>query len=104
SNGGNITFPGSVRDPLSTLGSLIKLVSLRSVPARPGRPGKPGLFELWCERSGQKAAYRDDYTLADVLSTLPAWTTTPASEDRAMLTISTTDHAVLKAGFEALWP
>jgi phosphomannomutase len=98
SNGGNITFPGSVRDPLSTLGSLLKLLCLRSVP------GKPGLFELWCDRSGQKAAYRPDYTLADVITTLPAWTTTPASEDRAMLKITKTDHAALKAAFEALWP
>lgn len=98
SNGGNITHPGSVRDPLSTLGSLVKLVSLRSLP------GRPGLFELWCHRSGQPQAYRDDYTLADVLASLPGWTTTGASEDRAMLKITTTDHAVLKASFEARWP
>ena len=104
SNGGNITHPGSVRDPLSTLGSLIKLVSLRSVPSRAGRPGKPGLFELWCDRSGQPSAYKDDYTLADVLASIPAWTTTPASEARAMLRITTTDHGALKARFEALWP
>jgi phosphomannomutase len=98
SNGGNITFPGSVRDPLSTLGSLVKLLCLRSVP------GKPGLFELWCQRSGQTAAYRPDYSLADVIATLPAWTTTPASDDRAMLKITTTDHGALKAAFEAKWP
>ena len=97
SNGGNITFPGSVRDPLSTLGSLVKLLCLRSVP------GKPGLFELWCSRSHQEAAYRSAYGLADILATLPPWTTTPASEDRAMLKIRTTDHAVLKAAFEAHW-
>lgn len=104
SNGGNITHPGSVRDPLSTLGSLIKLLCLKSVPSRPGRPGRAGLFELWCERSGQSEAYRSGFTLADVLATLPAWTTTPTSEDRAMLKIATTDHARLKAAFEALWP
>ena len=98
SNGGNITFPGSVRDPLSTLGSLIKLVSLRSVPDR------PGLFELWCRRSGQLAAFCDDYTLADVVATLPPWTTTGTGEDRAMLKIATTDHGALKAAFEARWP
>jgi len=98
SNGGNITFPGSVRDPLSTLGSLLKLTCLRSVE------GKPGLFELWCQKSGQTAAYRPDYTLADVIRTLPAWTTTPASEDRAMLKIRTTDHGALKASFELAWP
>jgi phosphoglucomutase len=98
SNGGNITYPGSVRDPLSTIGSLVKLLCLRSVA------GKPGLFELWCQKSGQPQAYRPDYTLSDVLATLPAWTTTGSSEPRAMLRITSTDHAALKARFEALWP
>ena len=97
SNGGNITFPGSVRDPLSTLGSLLKLLCLRSTP------GKPGLFELWCQRSNQMAAYQGNYTLADVIATLPAWTTTPSSEDRAMLKISNNDHGRLKAAFEHAW-
>ena len=97
SNGGNITFPGSVRDPLSTLGSLLKLLCLRSTP------DKAGLFELWCQRSGQKAAYRPDYGLADIIATLPAWTTTPSSEDRAMLKIRGTDHGALKAAFEQSW-
>jgi phosphomannomutase len=97
SNGGNITFPGSVRDPLSTLGSLLKLLCLRSAE------GKPGLFELWCERSGQPSVYRPDYDLADLLATLPAWTTTPTSEDRAMLKIRTLDHGALKASFETRW-
>jgi phosphoglucomutase len=98
SNGGNITFPGSVRDPLSTLGSLIKLVSLRS------RPGRPGLFELWCRRSGRPELYSADYTLADVVATLPRWTTTGTSEERAMLKITATDHGALKAAVEAAWP
>ena len=96
SNGGNITYPGSVRDPLSTLGSLVKLLCLRSVP------GQAGLFELWCRRSGQEHHYRQDFTLADVMATLPAWTTTPSSEVRAMLQIHR-DHATLKAAFETLW-
>ena len=102
SNGGNITHPGSVRDPLSTLGSLIKLLKLRS------RPGKPGLFELWCRASGQPEAYRDDATLADILATVPAWTTTSAYEDEAVLKITSTDHLALKAAIEAQfvadWP
>ena len=94
SNGGNITHPGCVRDPLSTLGGLIKLLCLDS-------PQKPGPFALWCRRSGQ--AYRAGFTMADVIATLPRWTTTPASEDRAVLKIQS-DHARLKARFEERWP
>lgn len=95
SNGGNITHPGSVRDPLSTLGGLVKLLCLDS-------PGQPGPFALWCRRSGHR--YRPDFTLADVVATLPQWTTTPTSEDRAVLKIRSLDHAALKARFEARWP
>jgi phosphomannomutase len=95
SNGGNITHPGCVRDPLSTLGSLIKLLCLDS-------PERPGPFALWCRHSGQ--TFRPGFTMADVIATLPAWTTTPASEDRAMLKISSTDHARLKTRFEERWP
>ncbi len=97
SNGGNITHPGSVRDPLSTLGSLLKLLCLRSTP------GKPGLFELWCQKSGQPEAYRPDFGVADILAALPRWTTTPTSDDRAILKVQTSDHGALKAKFEKLW-
>ncbi len=96
SNGGNITHPGSVRDPLSTLGSFIKLLCL-------GTAQKPGPFALWCQLSGSSVP-REGFTMADVVATLPAWTTTSASVDRAMLKITTTDHAVLKARFEQNWP
>lgn len=94
SNGGNITFPGSVRDPLSTLGSLLKLLSLRSTA------DKPGLFEIWCRRSGQAEKYQPDFTLADIMATLPAFITTSAYEDRAILKIRSQNHAQLKAAYE----
>ena len=91
-----------MRDPLSTLGSLIKLLQMKSVP------GTPGLFERWCLASGQPQAYRVEASLADILATLPAWTTTSADEPRAVLRIKTTDQARLKANFErefqADWP
>jgi phosphomannomutase len=102
SNGGNITYPGAVRDPMSTLGSLIKLLQLKSVA------GTPGLFERWCRASGQPEAYSGEATLADILATLPVWTTTSADEERAVLRIKSTDHARFKAAFErefqADWP
>ncbi len=97
SNGGNITWPAAVRDPLNTLGALFKLLLLRSVP------GKAGLFEIWCHLSGQSGLYREDFDLEDVIDSLPAFVTTSAFEDRAILRINTMDHALLKANYEAVF-
>lgn len=96
SNGGNITHPAAVRDPLNTIFALLKLLALRDDPAS----GKPGLFRLWCLRSGQEAAYRDDFTLSDVIATLPRWRTTSAFEPEAALRIRTADHAELKRRYQ----
>jgi phosphoglucomutase len=78
SNGGIITHPSAVRDPLQTLTALLKLLSLR--------PGE---------------------SVGDILASLPAYTTTGVTEERALLTIKSTDHAVLKRNFqkefEAWW-
>jgi len=87
---------------LNTVFSVLKLLLLR------GEGNRPGLFEIWCERSGQRSSFRDDFTLHDVLRTLPVFTTTGAYEDRAIMHISTEDHGVLKANYERLfeagWP
>lgn len=96
SNGGNITHPAAVRDPLNTVFALLKLLALRDDPVT----GKPGLFRLWCSRSGQDAAYRDDFTLSDVIATLPRWRTTSAFEPEAALRIRTEDHAALKRRYQ----
>ena len=98
SNGGNITYPAAVRDPLNTLGALLKLLTLRSDKDR------PGLFELWCKRSGQTALYREDFDMALVLESLPAYVTTSAYEKRALMQIRTTDQALLKARYEEIFP
>ena len=97
SNGGNITWPAAVRDPLNTLGALLKLLLLRSVP------GKAGLFEIWCHLSGQSDRYRDDFDLEDVIDSLPVFVTTSAFEDRAILKINTMDHALLKKNYELVF-
>ncbi len=89
SNGGNITYPSSVRDPLSTVFAVIKLMNI------------DGLYRTWCEKSGH--AYRDDFTLTDVLGTLPVYTTTGVSEPRAVLHIRTMDHALLKGRFQKIF-
>ncbi len=99
SNGGNITHPAAVRDPLNSIYALIKLLVLRDSVNADGTT-KKGLFHEWCSRSGQEANYKDDFTLTDVMATLPEYTTTGVSEPRAVLHIQTTDHAILKKAYQ----
>ena len=95
SNGGTITYPSSVRDPLNTVFAIIKLLMMR----------EDGLYEIWCKKAG--IAYNPDFTLTDVLENLPVYTTTGVSEPRAILKVKNTDHAALKKSFqkefEASW-
>lgn len=102
SNGGNITHPAAVRDPLNTVFALIKLLALRD-EMQPDGSVRPGLFHIWCMLSGQERAYRDDFTLADVIAAIPVYTTTGTSEARALLHIRTADHGVLKGRFQTLF-
>lgn len=94
SNGGNITYPSAVRDPVATIFAMVKLLSLRDT-----KYGE-GLFHIWCKKSGQENKYRDDFTLADVIETLPAYTTTGVSEDRAVLQVNMKDKGKLKENFK----
>lgn len=106
SNGGNITHPAAVRDPINTIFALVKLLAIQDTTQADGTV-KQGLFHRWCCKSGQEAAYKADFTLADIIATLPVYTTTGVSESRALLKIKTTDHGKLKARFqkefEASW-
>ena len=88
SNGGTITYPAAVRDPLNTIFAILKLLTIRG----------GGLYELWCKKSGHK--YKDDYTLTDILESLPKYTTTGVSEPRAVLKVPSLDHAELKRNFQ----
>lgn len=91
SNGGTITYPSSVRDPLNTVFAIIKLLILK----------EEGLYKTWCEKSGYK--YSDDFTLTDILESLPVYTTTGVSEKRALLHIETKDHSKLKKKFQKVF-
>ncbi len=91
SNGGTITYPSAVRDPLNTIFAIIKLLVMR----------ENGLFEMWCKKSGIK--YNPNYTLTDVLETLPKYTTTGVSEARAVLHVNNTNHAELKGKFQKIF-
>lgn len=79
SNGGNITHPAAVRDPLNTVFALIKLLKMEN------------------ENSSSKKS------LSEILESLPKYTTTGVSENRAILKIKTTDHGVLKGRFQKIF-
>ncbi len=102
SNGGNITHPAAVRDPINTLYALIKLLLLKDTVSPTGKPVL-GLFHLWCRLSCQEEKYKEDFTLSDIIETLPAYTTTGVSESRALLHIKETDQIALKKRFQRIF-
>lgn len=102
SNGGNITYPSSVRDPLASIFALIKLLTLRDFINKDGSITE-GLFHLWCKKSNQENKYKANFTLADILETLPAYTTTGVSEKRAILKVKTQDKGKLKLRFQKIF-
>ncbi|MGP1454409.1 MAG: phosphoglucomutase [Treponema sp.] len=97
SNGGNITYPAAVRDPLNTLFAILKLLLIHDTDS------KKCPFHLWCEKSQQKAAYRPHFTLSDIIHSLPQYRTTPTQEQRALLHIHTKDHAALKRAYQQVF-
>ena len=94
SNGGNITHPAAVRDPINTIISFLKLLKLK------GSEGSSGLFEIWCGINSIE--YNPDFTLDDILDTLPQFTTTDAYEPDAKMQIRSLSHGKLKAEYENL--
>jgi phosphoglucomutase len=97
SAGGNITHPSAVRDPIDTAAALIKLLAVRS------QGDRKGFFELWCDLSDQAEVYRPDFTLADIIATLPAFVTTGSYTPEALLKINTADHALLKDRYQEVF-
>ncbi|MDR1215101.1 MAG: phosphatidylglycerol lysyltransferase [Treponema sp.] len=93
--GGNITHPSRVRDPINTVFALLKLLVIR------GGSGKKGFFETWCELSGN--TYRADFTIADIIKTLPVWVSTSSYSEDALLRVKTGDHALLKDRYQTIF-
>ena len=89
SNGGTITHPAAVRDPINTLFAIIKLMTIRE------------LYSLWCKSTDIEE--KQNYTLTDILSSVPVYTTTGVSEPRAVLHIETKDHSLLKSRFQKIF-
>lgn len=85
SNGGNITHPARVRDPLNTLVSLVQLLR------------NPQVAELWyTARASDVPAH---YSIGDLIESLPPFITTGAFSPSALMKI-TTPHRLLKARYE----
>jgi phosphoglucomutase len=102
SNGGTIVHPEAVRDPLNTVFLLIQLLTIRDRKNDDGSV-KDGLFHLWCKKSGQPEKYKTNFTLSDIIKTLPVYTTTGVSEPEAMLRINSSDHGKLKSRFQQVF-
>jgi len=90
SNGGNITHPSRVRDPLSTVLALVKLLRLE------------GVLEQWAKRSEGTLA-KGCRSLGCILESLPWRFTTGQYEPRSLLPIASQDHDCLKTVYERLF-
>jgi phosphoglucomutase len=101
SSGGTIIHPSTVRDPIDTLGAIIKLLSIRSIENRYGE--KQGLFEIWCCLSSQKGLYRKDFSISDIISSLPAFVSTEIISCEAMLNVKILDHGLLKGRYQKIF-
>jgi len=103
SNGGNITHPSSVRDPLATVFALVKLLTIQNSRGGNGSGGgsdSGGLFDIW------KNAPRNSeqpLTLAAIIASLPRFYTTGASAPEAKLQVTISDHALLKERYQKIF-
>ncbi len=74
SNGGSITFPATVRDPLNTIGAIVRLLRMRKGEA-----------------------------LSGIIGTLPRFTTTETGDELAKMQIKTANHGTLKERYEKIF-
>jgi phosphoglucomutase len=97
SAGGTITHPSAVRDPVNTVLAIVKMLSICSAAEH------KGLFQIWCDLSGQAEKYSNNFTLADIIASLPPFVTTPAYSEDAVMRIKTKDHAALKERYQKVF-
>ncbi|UGQ16837.1 phosphoglucomutase [Borrelia sp. RT1S] len=88
SNGGNITYPSKVRDPLATVFSIIKLLRIKE------------LHKVWCSLSNNK--YGENYDLNDILKTINFYSNVETSSQDAILKLRVNNQETLKANYEKL--
>jgi phosphoglucomutase len=92
SNGGVIIHPSGVRDPILTLGALIKLLRLPELAG----PGTTSGFGLRVPGDAKADP------LSRLYAQLPPFLTTQTGEPEAILRLSKVDHPRLKDRYEAL--
>lgn len=119
SNGGNITTPGTIRDPISTAISMLRLFAFRSdaESERAFHDLLPGGHPLFLAMralgraqqvgskphgTGQNPTHAEAFAALD--SVLPPWTTTPVTSSKARIEVGAIAHATLKTRLEDLLP
>lgn len=109
SSGGTITHPSAVRDPIDTIGAILKLLAIRDGNGE-GLRGM-GLFKIWLSQreknlgiaGNQAAKGGDDFSLADIIASLPEFTSTGAYTQDALLRVKTEDHGLLKNRYQTVF-
>jgi phosphoglucomutase len=97
SNGGAIIHPSAVRDPITMLLSLVKLLFIRS------REGRRGFFEIWCDLSGQAETWHPNFSLEDIIASLPAFVSTSTSSPESQIQSPPEEHGALKNRYQELF-
>lgn len=98
SNGGNITHPSRVRDPLNTIASILKLLMFRETKTNTYAP-----FKQWCMYSGNEKSYKQDFSIHDIISTLPKYVTTETQSENAILHIKQSNQVLLKKTYQKVF-
>lgn len=89
SNGGNITEPAKVRDPLNSIMTILKLFSDKE------------LYSYLITALGHKA--EGEVSIQGVIDALPVYTTTGAFSSQAKLKVRHTDYRAMKKEYENLF-
>ncbi len=92
SNGGNITYPSTVRDPLCTVMSVLKLLFLTNEQGQ-------SLLDVWQQTLGLPLT---PWSVGSVITSLPAYQTTSVVAKEALVTI-TIPQQKLKSAYEAIF-
>lgn len=88
SNGGIITDPARVRDPMNSIMSIAKLYSV------------PGLFEFMCEKLG---ICSEEVSLSVLINAIPKYTTTSAFASEGVMRVNAKEFEPLKRVYEELF-
>jgi phosphoglucomutase len=91
SNGGNITHPSRVRDPIHTIFSMIKLLT------------QPKVYTAWRTVNSSGVMDKGNPTIGELKNSLPKFITTSVFEDRALLSIVTESQKELKENYEGVF-